>query len=269
MLSIHNLIVDSSRDKLVRGISLELQAGGWLALAGESGSGKSLTAASIGGLLSKELKQSGIISWQGTDLADLSPSRKRQFLGKEISYIFQDYQGAFTPFMTIGKQLDEQLLTHTALNRTQRRVLSIEALVNVSLSGERVYGSYPSELSGGQLQRAAIASALILNPALMIADEPTTALDSLTAHKVLTYISKARARRDMSVLWITHDLRHVRRYADHVAIMLKGEIVEQGAVDQVLNAPAHSYTQQLIAAIPPLSPHVPRRLGLPEGVHET
>ncbi|MBT2292164.1 ABC transporter ATP-binding protein [Paenibacillus albidus] len=261
MLNIHNLTVASGSRELVKGINLEIAPGEWLALAGESGSGKSLTAASIGGLLPKELKPSGTISWNGSPLTSLSPLLRRKTLGKEISYIFQDYQGAFTPFITIGKQLDELLRAHTDLEHQRRKSMCIDALDNVNLPGGRVYTSYPFQLSGGQLQRAAIASALLLNPGLLIADEPTTALDSLTAQKVLKYIANAKERLNLSVLWITHDLRHVRKFADRVAVMCKGEIVEQGAKDQVLNTPAHAYTSRLLAAIPPLSPNGPRRLG--------
>ncbi|MDQ0195637.1 ABC transporter ATP-binding protein [Paenibacillus wynnii] len=261
MLSIQNLSIISVNRTLVHNISLEIAPGEWLALAGESGSGKSLTAASIGGLIPKSLTQTGSISWKGTELSAMSTARRRMSLGKEISYIFQDYQGAFTPFITVGKQLDELVATHADLKQGSRRTLCIQALDNVNLPGDKVYSSYPFQLSGGQLQRAAIAAALIMNPSLIIADEPTTALDSLTAQKVLKLIAEAKKEANISVLWITHDLRHVRKYADRVAVMCNGELVEQGTTYDVLNTPSHPYTRRLIAAIPPLSPNAPNRLG--------
>ncbi|MDT3426281.1 peptide/nickel transport system ATP-binding protein [Paenibacillus forsythiae] len=261
MLTIQNLTISSGSQLLVNGLNLELRAGEWLALAGESGSGKTLAAASIGGLLPRGISYRGTLNWKGTDLTNLPPARRRKLLGLEIRYIFQDYQGAFTPFITIGKQLDELLSTHTDLDRHARRALGIEALERVNLPGDRVYRSYPFQLSGGQLQRATIASALMLHPALIIADEPTTALDSLTAQRVLKLIAAAKERMNTSVLWITHDLRHVRKYADRVAVMCRGELVEQGTKDEVLYTPSHPYTKRLIAAIPPLSPDAPERLG--------
>lgn len=262
MLAISELNISADSRRLVRGVNFEIAPGEWLALAGESGSGKSLTALSIGGLLPPRLSLSGSCLWNGTELASLPASGRRRLLGSTISYIFQDYQGAFTPFLTIGKQLDEQALAHTGLNRAARKALCLAALNDVGLPGERVYRSYPFQLSGGQLQRAAIAAALMLKPGLLIADEPTTALDSVSSQMVLKLIAEAKRKHALSVLWITHDLRHVRKYADRVAVMCGGELVESGDKDRVLNAPAHSYTRRLIAAIPPLTPQPPARLGV-------
>ncbi|WP_203457117.1 ABC transporter ATP-binding protein [Paenibacillus tepidiphilus] len=261
MLDIKSLTIASRNRQIVRGIDLSVRPGEWLALAGESGSGKSLTAAAIGGLLPGSLIAGGTLIWRGCEVSKLPPAKRRRLLGREIGYIFQNVQGAFTPFLKIGKQMDEVLYTHTELNRSERIAACLEALADLNLPAQKVYSGYPHQLSGGQLQRAAIAMALILKPGLLIADEPTTALDSLSAHKVLRYINAAQEKHGMSVLWITHDLRHVRKYADRVAIMHLGEIVEQGNAADVLTHPGHAYTRRLLAAVPALSPGAVERPG--------
>lgn len=149
---------------------------------------------------------------------------------------------------------------HGKQDRKARKQRCIEVLERVQLPAERVYRSYPFQLSGGQLQRVAIAAALLLEPKLLIADEPTTALDTLTAHRVLQLIDQIRTETGISVLWITHDLRHVRKYADRIAVMREGSLVEIGETQAVLNHPDHPYTRRLLAAIPPLSPGAPARL---------
>lgn len=253
VLTISNLTINHKEATIVQNIELSVNEGDWLALVGESGSGKSVTASSIGGLLPRELIiSSGSIRLGDVNLLNLNKKEFRNFRGKAISYIFQDYQGAFTPFMTIGAQFDEMLKTHTNDSKKQRKERALQSLNVVNLQEERVYKSYPFQLSGGQLQRAAIAMAMILKPKLLIADEPTTALDSITAANVLRLIADLKQQTNCAVLFITHDLRHVRNYANNVAVMLNGEIVESGAKTAILQQPQHTYTKSLLTAIPSL-----------------
>ncbi|EHS55582.1 ATP-binding cassette domain-containing protein [Paenibacillus sp. Aloe-11] len=260
MLSIKGLTIRSKANTVVDQLELAIRPGEWFALAGESGSGKSMTASAIGGLLPSSFTAHGVIAWKGNNLLTLSAKQRRSLLGNEISYIFQDYHGAFTPFLRIGSQLDELMHAHGCPDRNARKQRCIEVLEHVQLPAERVYRSYPFQLSGGQLQRAAIAAALLLKPQLLIADEPTTALDTLTAHRVLQLIDRIRMETGISVLWITHDLRHVRKYADRIAVMRTGSLVESGETQAVLDHPTHPYTRRLLTAIPPLAPNAPARL---------
>ncbi|RGL30490.1 ABC transporter ATP-binding protein [Paenibacillus polymyxa] len=260
MLTIEGLTIRTKAKTIVEQLELAIHPGEWCALAGESGSGKSMTAFAIGGLLPASVSAEGIIMWNDENLLALPVKQRRSLLGSEISYIFQDYHGAFTPFLRVGSQLDELMCAHGKQDRKARKQRCIEVLEHVQLPAERVYRSYPFELSGGQLQRAAIAAALLLEPKLLIADEPTTALDTLTAHRVLQLIDQIRMETGISVLWITHDLRHVRKYADRIAVMRTGVLVEAGQTQAVLDHPVHPYTCRLLAAIPPLSPGAPSRL---------
>lgn len=252
-LRINNLTIKHNENSLVRNVSFSVKEGEWLALVGESGCGKTVTGLSIGGLLPRELTEhSGQVLFEKDDLRCMPERSLRKIRGKDISYIFQDYQGAFTPFIKIGKQFDELLKTHTTLPAKSRKELSIEILNQVSLPGNRVINHYPSQLSGGQLQRAAIAMAMVLKPKVLIADEPTTALDSVTAAKILELIYALKEQTKCAVLFITHDLRHVRKYADKMVVMYRGAIVEAGTKEAVFHHPQHDYTKQLFAAIPPL-----------------
>ncbi|MGU3472899.1 ATP-binding cassette domain-containing protein [Paenibacillus sp. D51F] len=266
MLAISELSIRSGSQELVRSLSLELQEGEWLALAGESGSGKSLTAAAIGGLLPRQLSCSGSILWHGLELLALDAKSRRRLLGREISYVFQDYRNTFTPFLTIGSQLTELLGSHLSLAARDRKQRCLEELEQAGLPAEQVFGSYPYQLSGGQLQRAAIAAALLLRPKLLIADEPTTALDSVSSRKVLGLLDAAKSRYGISIVWITHDLRHARRHADRIAVMRTGSIVETGTARQMLEHPAHPYSRRLIASIPPLRREMPERLASSAGL---
>lgn len=260
ILTIQDLTIQHQDNTIVNNVNLTIHEGEWLALVGESGSGKSVTASAIGRLLPKELRiQSGSIILQKEDIARVTEKQLQQIRGKEISYVFQDYQGAFTPFITIGKQFDEMLKTHTNMSKKERKEYSLLSLKHVQLPEEKVYKSYPFQLSGGQLQRAAIAMAMLLQPKLLIADEPTTALDSMTAMSVLELLADLKEQTNCAVLFITHDLRHVRKYADRMAIMLRGEIVESGEKESIFEKPQHPYTKQLFAAIPPLR-ETPSRL---------
>ncbi|PLR85793.1 MULTISPECIES: ABC transporter ATP-binding protein [Bacillus] len=253
ILTIKDLTVKHRDSTILDQVNLTVQEGEWLALVGESGSGKSVMASAIGGLLPSELMVlSGKIFLDDQEITRFSEKEFQKIRGKEIAYIFQDYQGAFTPFMTIGKQFDEMLKTHTGMSKNERKECALLSLKNVHLSEKRVYKSYPFQLSGGQLQRAAIAMATILKPKLLIADEPTTALDSLTAAKVLELIAELTKQTKSAVLFITHDLRHVRKYASNLAIILRGEIVEFGDKKTIIKQPQHLYTKQLFSAVPKL-----------------
>lgn len=260
VLNIKNLIIQCNGRTVVDNINLSIDQGEWLALIGESGSGKSITASSVGRLIPKELELvSGEITLNGKDMRRLEGEELRKVRGKEVAYIFQDYQNAFTPFIKIGKQIDEMIKCHMNIQKEERKSMIIKALNEVALDEKRVFNSYPFQLSGGQLQRAAIAQAVILKPKLLIADEPTTALDAVTAAKVLKLLQEVKEKTKCSVLFITHDLRCAQNYATTMAIMHDGKIVEMGSRDKIVNNPKHRYTKNLFASIPPMR-HVPDRL---------
>lgn len=260
ILIIENLQITSRDETIIHDVSLSISPGEWFALVGESGSGKSVTSSAIGGILPKSLKiQSGNIYFEHSNLIGKNDKELQKIRGNEISYIFQDYEGAFAPFLTIGRQFDETLKIHTNLSKKERIHLSLQALNDVNLPEKRVYDSYPFQLSGGQLQRTAIALAVILKPKLLIADEPTTALDSVTTSSVLDLIKELKEHINCAILFITHDLRQVKKYADRIAIMENGRIVESGTKVDVFNHPQHEYSKMLFSSIPPLK-NPPSRL---------
>lgn len=258
-LSIHTHSVESGK-RLVRSLHLTIHPGEMVALIGESGSGKSVTAQAVTGLLPAPLSiGGGRILFQGRDRATCTPSERRAMLGREISVVFQDYAGSFTPFIKIGKQMIEVIRRHTGWNKVTARLLAQEALEQVELPAERVMDSYLFQLSGGQQQRVAIAAALMLEPDLLIADEPTTALDTLTGETILQLIDSLRRKTKCAVLFISHDLHHVIKRADRVAVMYGGEIVESGPTEVLLREARHPYTQFLLRSRMDLA-DVPARL---------
>lgn len=258
-LTIGNLCITHRGRELVSGVDLAVEQGEWFALIGESGSGKSITAFSVAGLLPPGLRRSAdTLSCCGEDLLQLTEEEYRRFRGERIAYVFQDYQGAFTPYYTIGAQMDEMLRAHRDWDLQERHRRSAAALEEVGLDAG-LLERYPFQVSGGQLQRAALALALTLEPTLLIADEPTTALDAINAAVVLDLIAQMKERLGCAVLFITHDLRCVKRYADRVAIMQLGRIIESGTKKKVLGTPEKTYTRNLLASIPPLR-GVPERL---------
>ncbi|HSP22101.1 MAG TPA: ABC transporter ATP-binding protein, partial [Planococcus sp. (in: firmicutes)] len=236
LLKVSNLSVSKNNDTIVKDVSFDIQKGEWLAIVGQSGSGKSLTASAIGQLLEPNLEAAGEVLFEERNLLELMPKQMRKLRGTRISYIFQDYQGSFTPFLTIGRHFEEFLKTHINIKKKERRKKAEDALNAVGLKPE-IYQRYPFQLSGGQLQRVSIALALLLKPALLIADEPTTALDSISSFKVLQLLAHLQAETGCSILFITHDLRHVRKYADHILVMKEGEIIERGEKTQLLDQP--------------------------------
>ncbi|CAG9622747.1 ABC transporter ATP-binding protein [Sutcliffiella rhizosphaerae] len=261
ILSLEQLTITNKETRLVDHVSLSIKDGEWFALVGQSGSGKSLLSHSIGQISSPNLKVNGKILFKGKDLLTFTQKEMRRIRGKEIAYIFQDYQSSFTPFRTIGQHLDEYQKAHGILDKKERLQNSIHSLHFVGLE-DALYNRYPFQLSGGQLQRVSIASALLLSPDLIIADEITTALDSVSGHHVLELLASKQKETGCTILFITHDWRHVRRYADRLAIMKDGNIVEKGSKHRILDHPSHQYTKELISAAPFLGK------GLPSGLEE-
>jgi microcin C transport system ATP-binding protein len=242
-------------------ISFQIKRGQCLALVGESGSGKSVSALSILKLLPYPTAShpSGSICFKGRELLDASEHDMRAIRGNDISIIFQEPMTSLNPLHTIEAQIGEILQLHNGMSGQSARARTIELLTQVGIpEPETRLGSYPHQLSGGQRQRVMIAMALANEPDLLIADEPTTALDVTVQAQILTLLAEIRARLGMSLLFITHDLGIVRRIADVVCVMNNGKIVEQGPVEQVFTAPKHPYTRDLLAAEPKPDPAPPR-----------
>ena len=251
----------SERLLAVENLCIDLAPGETLCIVGESGSGKSLTARALMGLLpAPHVKVSqGQINFCGEDLTKVNERRLREIRGSEISMIFQEPMTALNPVMTIGGQIDEIFRYHVSMSAAERRKRAIQLLDDVQLPDPtQIVNSYPHELSGGQRQRAMIAMALALEPKILIADEPTTALDVTTQAQILKLISDMQAVHQTGVLFITHDFGVVADIADRVAVMQYGHVVETGTVDKVLNHPEHPYTQALIASVPSLVPRPAR-----------
>lgn len=272
VLHIRNLSIGSIDSKgtvtkeVVRSLDLTIHAGEMLALVGESGSGKSVMASAILGLLPRSLKiTAGRISFNGTSIITMSEKERRGLRGKRIGYIFQNYQGSFTPYITIGKQLVEAIRSHERVSAKRAKEVALEWLHKVQLPAERVFQSYPFQLSGGQLQRASLAAALMLQPSLIIADEPTTALDVLTGEQVLDLLNVLRKEAGCAVLFISHDLTHVFRRTDRMAVMYGGRIIETGPTERIGQYPRHPYTEMLLKAKPVLSGPVTGRLAAVSG----
>ncbi len=254
VIKIENLSIElkSSGKHLVKSINLEVPHGQIVALVGESGSGKTLTALAILKLLdAHHFKLSGDIKWDQCNLLELKALQLRKIRGNDIGLIFQDPLSALNPLHSIGKQIAECIKTHHHLKDSEvfERVDGLLDLVEMSDFKTRL-SAYPHELSGGQRQRIMIAMALANNPKLLIADEPTTALDTQTADKILALLRKIQQEHDLSVLLITHDLRAVRMISDQVYVMEKGLIIEDGPTNQIFIAPKEKYTKYLIDSEP-------------------
>ena len=259
VLSVRDLTVSlpagMERPYAVESISFDLVHGQILCIIGESGSGKSVTANAVMGLLPRAIRVvSGSIRCDGSDLVKASPEALRSLRGRVVSMIFQDPLSALNPLMTVGDQITEVMLAHDEGTAESRRARAIELLKEVGLPDPTLmYHQYPFRLSGGQRQRVMIAMALALEPSILIADEPTTALDVTTQAQILKLIRDIQRRKGMSVMFITHDFGVVAEIADSVIVMEKGHIVEQGSAQQVLKSPSHPYTRRLIAAVPRLT----------------
>ena len=237
----------------VRDVSFSIAPGEVLGVVGESGSGKSATSLAIMRLLVPQAQAQGHIEFQGRDLLEIPEAEMRAIRGSQITMIFQEPMTALNPLMRIGDQIAEALLAHQKIGRRDARESVIQALREVGIPEPTIRArDYPHQLSGGQRQRVMIAMALINRPQLLIADEPTTALDVTVQAQILELLSELRAKFNLAMLFISHDLGVVSQVADRVAVMYRGEIVELGSARQVFTNPLHEYTQGLLQAIPTL-----------------
>jgi peptide/nickel transport system ATP-binding protein len=250
----------ADRRNAVEDVSFDVGRGEIVCIVGESGSGKSVIAHTVMGLLPPALKATGgQIILENEELLDASGKRLRELRGSRMSMIFQEPMTALNPVVSVGRQIAEVLSVHTDMQPRERqaRVLEVMAAVNLP-DPARLVATYPHQLSGGQRQRVMIAAALALEPSLLIADEPTTALDVTTQAQILQLIKDLRKRLGMGVLFITHDFGVVAEIADRVAVMQRGRIIELGTTREVLRKPSHPYTKMLIASVPSLRPRSPR-----------
>ena len=238
--------------EVVRGISFSVQDGEIVGIVGESGSGKTMTALTIAGLFKEHaVLDAGTIRLDGTDLFKLTEREMRQVQGNRIGMIFQEPMTALNPTMKIGRQVEEALRLHTDMDKRARKEAVIRALEEVELEEpEKLLSKYPHELSGGMRQRVMIAAAMICRPSLLIADEPTTALDAATQESILKLLKKLNDKYGMSILFISHNLRVVKELCTRVFVMKDGEILEEGETEVVFQNPKTEYTKALIAAIP-------------------
>ncbi|SDE56994.1 ABC transporter ATP-binding protein [Ruegeria marina] len=266
VLEVRNLTVslprNADRPNAVENISFTVAPGEIVCVVGESGSGKSVTASAVMGLLPSALNPSaGETLLQGEDTLKASPNRLRDLRGTRMAMIFQEPMTALNPVTRVGDQISEVLEIHTDLSASERRKRAIEIMESVHLPDpEKMVDSFPHQLSGGQRQRIMIAMALVLDPALLIADEPTTALDVTTQAQILKLIKEMQERRGTGVLFITHDFGVVAEIADRIVVMQNGRVVEYGDRDDVLRRPKQPYTQMLMASVPSMTPpdRVPR-----------
>lgn len=251
---------DNTWHDVLHSINMSIKRGRITAIVGESGSGKSVTALSVMGLLDKKISK---IS-NGEIVYNLESCKNfkdiREIRGKNVAMIFQDPMTALNPTMKCGKQVDEMLLNHCGKNKQEAKQQTLALFREVDLPDvERIYNSYPFELSGGQRQRVMIAMAVSCNPELLFADEPTTALDVVVQKKILALLSDLQKKRNMSVVFISHDLELVENFADDIFVLYKGNIVESGKAKEIFSSPQHPYTKGLIASRPPVD-YKPKRL---------
>jgi len=259
LLEVKNLEIEffdhDQPETVVHNLSMELGVGEILGLVGESGSGKSMTAMAIAGLLHRgDLQKRGQIMYDGSDLLTCSRDRLRQIQGKEIGVVFQEPMTSLNPLMKIGKQVEEKLKLHTDMTKDERRERVLEMLKDVELRDpEAVCEKYPHELSGGMRQRVMIASAMIMTPKILIADEPTTALDVTVEAQIIGLLKRLCKKNKTSILFISHDLSLVRRLCERVVVMQNGYVVEQGTAEQIFEHPTKEYTKQLMNAVPKMT----------------
>jgi len=269
--------------KAVNDVSFQIDEGELLGLVGESGCGKSITALSVMRLISEPGKiAAGSIKFKGEDLTTASRERMREIRGNDIAMIFQDPMTSLNPVFTVGEQIAEALRLHRKLDKKQAWAAAVDAMREVSIPApERRAADYPHQLSGGMRQRVMIAMALACDPELLIADEPTTALDVTIQAQILELLNELRTSRKLSVLLITHDLGVVAETADRVCVMYTGKIVEESSVEDLFIDPKHPYTRGLLKSVPKLTAHsiekaarlqtiegvVPSPTDLPKGCH--
>lgn len=251
LLEISNLTIDISGVRVVEDLSFTIDKGECLGIVGESGSGKSLTALAVLGLLplSASVAASSAISIAGTEVTCLDEGAMRLFRGARVGIVFQDPMSCLNPFMKVGPQIVEAIRTHKSISGAEARQQAESLLSEVGIrEPKRRFSAFPHELSGGQQQRVMIAMALSADPELLIADEPTTALDATVQHQILNLLKRLRAQRGMALMFISHDLGVVASIAERVAVMRHGRLVEAGSVREILTAPRYPYTRELIAA---------------------
>ena len=265
VLDINDLVVSLGKTakgaRVLDGVSLQVAERETLCLVGESGSGKSVTSLTVMGLLQKGAltPTGGSVKLVGEELLTASDRRLRQLRATRMAMIFQEPMTALNPVVPVGRQIDEVLRAHTSLDGRARKKRILEMMEQVRLPQvERIFASYPHRLSGGQRQRIMIAMALVLEPKLLIADEPTTALDVTTQKQILTLIRDLQRDHGTAVLFITHDMGVVAEIADRVAVMRSGRLVETGTLDAILRTPTMEYTRNLLASVPSLLPRPPR-----------
>lgn len=255
LLQVDSLTVRFRERTAVRGISLEIPQGASLGLVGESGSGKSVTALAIVRLLDPSAQVEGQIQFDGVDLLSLNAEAMRRLRGRDIAMIFQEPMTALNPVMPVGEQVAEAVRAHHPdFSHPQAREAAMEAMEAVALLDvARRYRDYPHQFSGGQRQRVMIAMAIANRPHLLIADEPTTALDVTVQKQILELLADLRARFGLTMLFISHDLAVVSQVADRVAVMRDGEIVEQASCTEIFRAAQHPYTRALLGAVPTMN----------------
>ncbi|WP_157088339.1 ATP-binding cassette domain-containing protein, partial [Bradyrhizobium jicamae] len=254
LLTVENLRIEAARTgaKVVDGVSFAIERGEFLAVVGESGSGKTAAARAVLGLLPTGLvRTGGQIALDGEDLTTASPKRMRAVRGPSIGMVFQEPMVSLNPAISIGAQMAEGLALHERISRSEihRRCLDMLARVQIR-DPETTFNAFPHEFSGGMRQRIMLASVMLLRPKLLIADEPTTALDTLTQREVLDLMVALARDHGTSVMLITHNLGLVSRYAQRAVVLRQGRMVETGSASQILSAPREAYTRQLVDALP-------------------
>jgi peptide/nickel transport system ATP-binding protein len=255
LLEVDQLSIYFRDQAVVRDLTFSVGQGEVLGLVGESGSGKSLTSLSILRLLDSAARVEGAIRFEGQDLLTLKPEQMRRYRGRKIAMIFQEPMTALNPVMTVGRQIAEAIEAHQPeLSRKQVRDAVVEAMTAVAIAEpEQRQRDYPHQFSGGQRQRLLIAMALVNHPSLLIADEPTTALDVTVQAQILLLLKDLQQRSGLGMLFISHDLAVVAQIADRVAVMRRGMLLETGTRDQVFLHPRHAYTKSLLGAVPTLT----------------
>jgi peptide/nickel transport system ATP-binding protein len=270
LLSIENLNIGFGATQAVRGLSLDIASGESLGLVGESGSGKSVTALAILRLLDPAARVEGRIAFDGRDLVALPAEEMRRLRGREIAMIFQEPMTALNPVMPVGEQIAEAVRVHQReLSRSQVRDKVLEAMHAVALPDPAGrYGDYPHQFSGGQRQRILIAMAIANRPRLLMADEPTTALDVTVQAQILELLADLRRRFGLAMLFISHDLAVVSQVADRVAVMRHGLLLEQASRAAIFRDPLHEYTRSLLGALPTMRTDLDQPLAMvgPSGV---
>lgn len=259
-LVVEDLVVRVGRVEAVRGVSFRLPAGSRTGLIGESGSGKTLTALALMGLLPEGLSASGRVHYQGRDLLALSERELCRLRGDRLAMVFQEPLTALNPVMPIGEQVAEPLRLHRGMTRREAQAAAQGLLERVHMpdAAEKMR-AYPHQLSGGQRQRAMIAMAMACSPDILVADEPTTALDVTVQARILDLLAELVQAQGATLLLITHDLPIVSSVCERVLVLYGGRVVEEGSVDQVFGQPRHPYTRALLDAIPPLDAEMPGR----------